>query len=99
MISEDPLDTLIEDCIRNNIPLQLAPDPLPEWVPKELQRLMYEKSLTVKNIERVVSHKGYFPPEMSLRDYPPDFVQGCLIEAFDQFYRYGFDNALFDLPF
>ena len=57
MISEDPLDTLIEDCIRNNIPLQLAPDPLPEWVPKELQRLMYEKSLTVKNIERVVSHR------------------------------------------
>lgn len=67
-------------------------DDLPfEWtqdvgIPKALQDLMQMCGVTEEEIVNVVAQKGYFPANMKIADYPPDFVQGVLIGAWEQVY-------------
>lgn len=53
-------------------------------IPPALGQLMAMDKVTAQEIRAVVSEKGYFPAGMAIRDYAPDFVQGCLIGAWDQ---------------
>lgn len=34
----------------------------------------------------MVEARGYFPGDMPVRDYPKDFVDGCLVGAWDKVY-------------
>ena len=45
----------------------------------------------------VVGKRGYFPEDMPIRDYPADFVEGCLVAAWPQVLQMVLDNR--DLPF
>lgn len=94
--SRDPLENLLDDFKKNNIPVQEVVN-LPEYIPKALADLMRANDVSVEDIENVVAQRGYFPPGMPLRDYPPDFVEGCLIGAWEQVYRLILNNK--DLPF
>ena len=40
--------------------------------------------VTEEEIRWAVSQKGYFPEDMPVADYPPDFVEGVLIGAWDK---------------
>ena len=40
--------------------------------------------VTEEEIRWAVSQKGYFPEDMPVADYPPDFVEGVLIGAWNQ---------------
>lgn len=57
---------------------------VPEGVPKELADLMRHNVVSVKEIERVVVERGYFPANMPLEAYPEDFVRGVLVGAWNQ---------------
>lgn len=96
----DPLDRLVDDLKANDIPVETksAPD-IPEYVPKALADLMKAKCVSVEDIESIVSKRGYFPPGTPFSNYPSDFVDGCLIAAWDQLYQFALDNGLIDLPF
>ena len=64
---------------------EVKPAPAPDdGIPKELADLMAANNVTAQDIQRAVAHKGYFPADMPLQDYPTDFIMGCLVAAFPQ---------------
>ena len=95
---EHTIEEIIDDCKANDIPVQVTND-IPDCVPKALADLMRAKQLTLDDIKRVVAARGYFPENTPFENYPQDFIDGCLIGAFDQLYAYAMENNLIDLPF
>lgn len=62
-----------------------APNPEPDTaIPKELRDLMIANQVDEWDIQNVVAARGYFPPDMPVRDYPPDFIAGVLVGAWGQ---------------
>lgn len=59
---------------------------IPEDIPKALQDLMRTNNVSEEEIRFVVANKGYFPENTPISNYPPDFINGCLIAAWDQVY-------------
>lgn len=66
-------------------------------VPEPLADLMAANSVTEQALQRVVGERGYFPVDMPIEDYPMDFVNGCLIAAWDSVLNLIMANE--DLPF
>ena len=64
----------------------LVPD-IPDGIPQALADLMRANHVTATDIQTAVSAKGYFPLGMEITDYPKDFIDGCLIGAWDQLYQ------------
>lgn len=97
----DPLNKLIDELKTNDVAVEVTgenePPEIPEYVPKALADLMKANDVSVEDIETVVTQRGYFPEGTLLKNYPPDFVQGCLISAWDQMYKLIMNNK--DLPF
>ncbi len=96
--NKTPLEDLIDDFKKSDIPVKEI-STLPEYVPKALADLMNANGVSVEDIERIVASRGYFPPDTPMKNYPPDFIEGCLIGAWEQLYKYATDNGLLDLPF
>lgn len=57
-----------------------------ERIPKNLRDLMVANQVDEWDIQAVVEARGYFPGDMPVRDYPKDFVDGCLVGAWDKVY-------------
>lgn len=56
-------------------------------IPDALADLMQANLVTAREIEYICSDvKGYMPQGMRLQDYPIDFINGCLIGAWNQVY-------------
>ena len=68
-----------------------------EDIPQALADLMAANNVTAQDIQRAVAHKGYFPADMPLQDYPKDFIMGCLVAAFPQMLKV--IKELNDVPF
>lgn len=66
-------------------------------IPKALTDLMAANNVTAHDIQQAVAHKGYFPADMPIADYPEDFVMGCLVGAFPQMLQV--INQLKKVPF
>lgn len=62
------------------------PSNVDERIPKNLRDLMIANDVCEWDIQAVVEARGYFPGDMSVRDYPKDFVDGCLVGAWDKVY-------------
>lgn len=58
----------------------------PEKLPKALRDLMDVNNVCEWNIQEVVGEKGYYPKDVLIQDYDPDFIKGVLIGAWDQVY-------------
>ena len=58
----------------------------PNGIPADLLDLMHANNVTEQEIRAAVGHVGYFPADMPIRNYPADFVEGCLIGAWDSVY-------------
>ena len=69
----------------------------PETIPQALADLMTANNVTAQDIQQAVAHKGYFPADMPIADYPEDFVMGCLVAAFPQMLQV--INQLKKVPF
>ena len=98
--NKTPLENLIEDFKENDIPVTEIKAEIvnvPEYVPKALADLMRANQVSVEDIENVVAQRGYFPKGTPLKDYPSDFIEGCLIGAWEQVYKLIISNK--DLPF
>lgn len=75
----------------------LTPDLVALGVPEKLAPLMSANNVTPEELQHVVGERGYFPEDMSIKDYPMDFVEGCLIAAWPQVLQMVLDSR--DLPF
>ena len=75
----------------------LTPDLMALGVPEKLAALMSANNVTPEELQFVVGKRGYFPEDMPIRDYPADFVEGCLVAAWPQVLQMVLDNR--DLPF
>lgn len=75
----------------------LTPDLIALGVPEKLAPLMSANNVTPEELQFVVGKRGYFPEDMPIRDYPSDFVEGCLVAAWPQVLQMVLDNR--DLPF
>lgn len=61
------------------------PEPTtPSGLPPALVQLMEEHQVTEEEIQLVVADKGYFPVDLPVGAYPPDFIQGVLVAAWPQ---------------
>lgn len=58
-----------------------------EKIPKALRDLMEINQVCDWDIQNVVAARGYFPADMPVEDYPPDFVDGVLVGAWAQVYE------------
>ena len=100
---KDPLFDFIDEAKSKGLPVEVinknkAPE-IPDYVPKALADLMRSKNLSMDDLDLIVSKKGYFPRGTPFKSYPKDFVEGCLIAAFPQVYKFAVDEGLVDLPF
>lgn len=75
----------------NEKPLQEAPHAvtnsaatIPAGLPSALMQLMANDNVTEQEIQLCCNDKGYFPVDMPVKDYPPDFISGVLIAAWPQ---------------
>ena len=50
-------------------------------IPQSLKDLMMANNVAASEIQNIVGAKGYFPSDMSIEDYPDDFIDGCLVAA------------------
>lgn len=57
---------------------------IPDKLPTALKDLMRTNKVDESDIRLAVSQKGYFPYDTPITNYPEDFVQGCLIGAWEQ---------------
>lgn len=67
-------------------------------IPDNLRSLMVAAGVNDLELRKLVSDKGYFPDDMPISDYPNDFVDGCLVAAWDSVYAGILENRE-DLPF
>lgn len=73
---------------------------VPEGIPKALADLMIANSISEEDIRLVVSQRGYFPYDTKIKDYGSDFIEGCLIGAWNQMFNLIMSNkGMDDLPF
>ncbi len=61
-------------------------------VPEKLLALMVANSVEAADLQKVVGDRGYFPADMPIRDYPQEFVEGCLLAAWDDVFKMIVDN-------
>ena len=85
-----PRPTPPQESSENSVLLSLG-------VPEKLAALMTANKVTSEELQGVVGKRGYFPEDMPIKDYPADFVEGCLIGAWPQVYQMVLDNR--DIPF
>lgn len=70
---------------------------VPDNIPKPLQDLMRTNNVSEEDIRFAVASKGYFPERMPIANYPPDFINGVLVGAWEQVYAMIKENK--KLPF
>lgn len=70
---------------------------IPTDIPQALQGLMRANSVSEEDIRFAVAGKGYFPERTPIANYPPEFINGVLIGAWDQVYAIIKENK--KLPF
>lgn len=70
---------------------------IPDGILPELADLMRQNNVTESEIQLAVGMRGYFPDDMPITAYPPDFVQGVLIGAWAQVFGMIQENR--KLPF
>lgn len=70
---------------------------IPDNIPKPLQDLMRTNNVSEEDIRFAVASKGYFPERMPIANYPPDFINGVLVGAWEQVYAIIKENK--KLPF
>ncbi len=59
---------------------------------------MIANHVTETDIQMAVSAEGYFPLGMTITKYPADFIDGCLIGAWDAVYE-KIKEELENMPF
>ena len=85
--AENPLDT-------GSAPENIV---IPQGTAKPLADLMRANSVSEEEIRLAVANKHYYPYETPITNYDPNFINGCLVAAWDSVYKLICNNR--DLPF
>ena len=56
-------------------------------LPKALVDLMTAYKVTEEDIRKAVASRGYYTLDTPITAYSPDFIDGCLIGAWNQLYQ------------
>ena len=56
-------------------------------IPKPLRDLMEENHVDAWDIQNVVAARGYYPDDVPIWDYDKEFIDGCLIAAWDKVFE------------
>lgn len=73
---------------------------LPDYIPKELQDLMYPYLASEEEVMEAVYQRGYFPRETPFQNLPEEFIQGVLIGAWPQVMKVIQEmRSHYDIPF
>ena len=87
-IPPDELPTTTSEPVQNvPTPSATADSSIPAGIPQALVDLMRVNNVSEYDIRKAVSSKGYFPFDTPITAYPPDFIEGCLIGAWNQVYQ------------
>lgn len=57
-------------------------------IPKALRDLMELNAVETQELQTVVGARGYFPPDMPVWEYPAEFIEDVLIDAWTQVFGY-----------
>ena len=85
---------------KSTVQIQYTAAPATFTVNATLQKvydLMKQEHITEEQIRKAVAMKGYFPEDMSMKDYPSDFIDGVLIGAWEQIKTFILNNI--SVPF
>lgn len=85
---------------KSTVQIQYTAAPATSTVNATLQKvydLMKQEHITEEQIRKAVAMKGYFPEDMPMEDYPPDFIDGVLIGAWEQIKTFILNNI--SVPF
>lgn len=83
----------MQDELLQKLDAQLAA----QGIPENLRKLMVANNVGEDEIQKVVGERGYFPADMPVKDYPRDFIDGCLVGAWGQVLEMIVTNC--DVPF
>lgn len=73
---------------------------LPDYIPKELQDLMYPYLASEEEVMEAVYQRGYFPRGTPFQNLPGEFIQGVLIGAWPQVMKVIQEmRSHYDIPF
>lgn len=107
--TENTIIDLNDSLLNKILPKENKPDPepepkpkqvvnnLPDSIPRALADLMQANKVTVQEIQQVVADRGYYPADMPIDKYDPDFIKGCLVGAWEQMFKLIKDNR--EIPF
>lgn len=73
------------------------PEPKPDPFRNQVRFLMNRDGVTEDVLQKAIAEKGYFPADMTLDQYPDDFVKDVLVAAWDQILNYIKENI--EVPF
>lgn len=85
---------------KSTVQIQYTAAPATSTVNATLQKvydLMKQEHITEEQIRKAVAMKGYFPEDMPMEDYTPDFIDGVLIGAWEQIKTFILNNI--SVPF
>ena len=68
------------------------PEPKPDPFRNQVRFLMNRDDVSEDELRRAVAEKGYFPADMTLDQYPDDFVENVLVAAWEQIKAYIEEN-------
>ena len=81
-VDPTPPPAAAPDLEADDVPFFMS-EPENTGIPPALQQLMDAAGVTEQQISDAVAARGYYPAGMKIKDYHPDFVQGCLVCAWD----------------
>lgn len=93
---KSPAENAMDKLLAGSEPIEEV-EGIPDGIPSALADLMRQNHVTESEIQLAVGMRGYFPENMPISDYPPDFVQGVLIGAWAQVFGMIQENR--KLPF
>ena len=91
------LDKMVDTAPRREPePTRQITDELPDYIPKSLADLMKANDVSEAEIQEVVAQRGYYPQDTPIAKYDSDFIDGCLVGAWNKMYPLIVSNR--DLP-
>lgn len=94
---KSPAEKAMDKLLEGSEPLESIGAAIPDGINPVLADLMRQNNVSEDEIRLAVSMRGYFPDDMPITAYPPDFVQGVLIGAWAQVFGMIQENR--KLPF
>lgn len=91
------LDKMVDTAPRREPePIRQITDELPDYIPKPLADLMKANDVSEAEIQEVVAQREYYPQDTPIAKYDSDFIDGCLVGAWNKMYPLIVSNR--DLP-